>query len=58
MERTPNSQVGNEKARAALMRAPYPSLRSIFAAGVVVVGLPLTIGWIILLGYMAFSLVF
>jgi len=58
MERTQLSRLGHKKNTSVLASAPYPPLRYIIAAIVVAVGLPLTIAWASLLGYLAFSLLY
>jgi hypothetical protein len=39
-------------------RASMPPMRFILAVSVVAVGLPLTLAWIILLGYLAYSFLY
>jgi hypothetical protein len=41
-----------------LARASLPSMRFILAACVVATGLPLTLAWITLLGYLAYSFLY
>ena len=57
MERTQLPQLG-PNGPDTLVRASLPPMRFILAVSVVAVGLPLTLAWIILLGYLVYSFLF